>query len=74
MSPLTCNDDLITNASDYNNPPIVKPFWQTYLAKRGEGGGGCHLSLNFNYCLSDLLLVVDLQTHHSSIRIQINSC
>ena len=32
------------------------------------------LSLNFNHCLSDLLLIVDLWTHPSSTRIQIKRC
>ena len=46
----------------YINPLMVKPFRLTYLA------GG---SLN---CLPDLLLIVDLQTHHRSTRIQIKGC
>ena len=41
------------------NPPMVKPFRLTYLAKGGGGGGWLPPpSLNLNHCLSDLLLTV----------------
>ena len=44
------------------NPLMVQPFLLTYLAKPGGGGGvggwGLLLpSLDFDYCLSDLLLI-----------------
>ena len=49
------------NLCHYFNPLMVKPFRLTYLSKRGEGGGGVVTpSLNFNPCLSDLLLIGNL--------------
>ena len=38
------NHDLALNQKQFN-PPMVKPFWLTYLAKGGGGEGGCHSPL-----------------------------
>ena len=41
------------------NPPMVKPFWLTYLPKGVGGGGGVAThSGKLNHCLSDHLLLI----------------
>ena len=52
---------------------IVKLFRLTYLAKVGWLPPPPP-SFNLNYCLSDLLLIVNLYTYPSSTRIQTNNC
>ena len=59
--------------SDWFLPKVIEEnTFEGYLAK-GGGGWLPTPSLNLNHCLSDLLLIVKLQTHPRSTRIQIKS-